>query len=133
VAVTDEDGRNAHKPITSAGRQGPFCIDEFFVATMVTRVLMSFSLAASRIQAIGVIAANNDSALREKALLGDRMGIVIPAGRQKLRHNEFSARIGFGGHGSDRSLRSTGEMTLVGKGKLFPCRGRLLILGFATS
>jgi hypothetical protein len=26
------------------------------------------------------------------------MGVVIPAGGQKLRHNEFSARIGFGGH-----------------------------------
>lgn len=42
---------------------------------------------------------STDTAVRNRALLGDRMGLIVPPGGLKLGHNEFAAGVGFGVHG----------------------------------
>ena len=55
------------------------------------------------------------AAVRDRALLGDRMGLVVPSGGQELRHYELSAGISFGVHGMWRGpemVESTGSASL---------------------
>jgi hypothetical protein len=42
------------------------------------------------------LAHRHDAAVRDRALLGDRMRLVIPAGGEKLRHDQLAAGIGLG-------------------------------------